>query len=80
MEDEQETDDGYSYLVSLHLKGGAVETAPYRTLAEAKYVASVFERLANGDSLEPPGVPFVYVFPPEEPIERVELHRKRPVR
>lgn len=47
---------------------------PYRSLAEARYVAELLIAAAQrGAAPLPPDVPCVYLFPPQDDISRVEI-------
>jgi hypothetical protein len=62
------------YMLCLHLRSGGVQMTPYRSLAEARYVAELLIAAAQrGAAPLPPDVPCVYLFPPQDDISRVEI-------
>jgi len=62
-------------MLCLHLRSGEVQMTPYRSLAEARYVADLLGTAARcgGHAAPPADVPCVYLFPPSEDITRIEI-------
>jgi hypothetical protein len=66
------------YMLCLHLRSGEVQMTPYRSLQEALYVADLLGTAARcGSHATPPiDVPCVYLFPPNDEIEKVEIQER----
>jgi len=73
--DARKLDHEDHFTLCLHLRSGDVQKTPYRSYAEARYAADLFEA-ASRDGKEiatPEDVPFLYVFPPQGDVASVEI-------
>ena len=62
-------------MVCVHMRSGDVQKTPYRSYEEARYVADLFVAASRcGQTVTPPAdTPFLYVFPPDGDIARIEV-------
>jgi hypothetical protein len=73
--DARKLDQAERFTLCLHLRSGDVQKTPYRSYAEARYAADLFEA-ASRDGKEittPADVPFLYVFPAQGDVTSVEI-------